>query len=77
MTEQPISLVDSQLSFVFSFFNGLYLKKKKKIIYLFLAVPGLCCCVGFSLIAVKGGYSLVVVHRLPIAVVSLVAENRL
>ena len=53
---------------------GYTLKKKY---YLFLAVPGLCCSAGFSQIAVKGGYSLVVVHRLPIAVVSLVADHRL
>ena len=33
-------------------------------IYLFLAVPGLHCCVGFSLVAVlSGGFSLVAVHN--------------
>ena len=30
---------------------------KKKIIYLFLAALGLCCCKGFSLVAVSGGHS--------------------
>ena len=35
---------------------------------LFLAVLGLCCCVGYSLVAV---------HAFLIAVASLVAENRL
>ena len=38
----------------------LFFKKKKSIylfIYLFLAALGLCCCEGFSLVAVSGGYS--------------------
>ena len=30
----------------------------------FLAVLGLCCCTGFSLVGVRGGCSEVVVHRL-------------
>jgi len=46
-------------------------------IYLFLAVLGLCCCTGFSLVAADGAYFLVVVSRLLIAVASLVAEHRL
>ena len=45
-------------------------------IYSFLAVLGLRCCKDLSLLAVSMGYSLVVVHRLPIAMASLV-ENRL
>ena len=36
--------------------------------YLFLAVLGLCCCEGFSLVAASGGYSPVAVHRFLIAV---------
>ena len=36
---------------------------------------GLPCCLGFSLVVVSGGYSLVVVRRLLMAVVSLVAEH--
>ena len=44
-------------------------------IYLFLAVLGLQCWVGFSLAAATGGYSLVLVHRLLMAVASLVAEH--
>ena len=40
-----------------------------------LAVPGLCCCAGFSLVAEGGGYSLVVVHGLLVAVVSLVEHG--
>ena len=45
--------------------------------YLFLAVLGLCCCTGFSLVVVIGGCSLVAVHGLLIAVASLVAEHGL
>ena len=39
-----------------------------------LAVLGLCCCMGFSLVVVSGGYSLVLVCGFLIAVASLVAE---
>ena len=39
--------------------------------WIFVAVPGL------SLVAVSGGYSFIVVHRLLIVVASLVAEHRL
>ena len=42
--------------------------------YLFLAVLGLCCCTGFSLVVASGGYSPVAVHGLLIVVASLVAE---
>ena len=50
--------------------------KFKKIIYVFiLAVLGLCGCAGFSLVAEGGGYSLVVVHGLLVAVVSLVERG--
>ena len=45
--------------------------------YLFLAVLGLRCCEGFSLVVVKGGSSLVAVHWLLIAVVSLIAQHGL
>ena len=38
------------LPLFFFFFN--------EFIYLFLAVLGLCCCPGFSLVAASGGYSL-------------------
>ena len=34
-------------------------------------------CAGFSLVAVSGGYLLAVVHKLLIALASLVAERRL
>ena len=43
-------------------------------ICLLLAVLGLLCYVGFSLVVMSRGYSLVVVLRLLIAVASLVAE---
>ena len=38
--------------------------------YLFLTVLGLCCCVGFSLVAATGGYSLIAVFRLLIVAAS-------
>ena len=44
-------------------------------IYLFLAVLGLCCYVGFSLVAASGVCSQVVVLGLLIAVVALVPER--
>ena len=46
-------------------------------IYLFLAVPGLHCCSGFSLVVASGGYSLSVVCRLLIRAfqVLLVVES--
>ena len=37
-------------------------------IHLFLAVLGLCCCAGFSLVVMTRGYSLVALCRLLIAV---------
>ena len=43
---------------------------------LFLAVLGLRCCTGFSLVAVRRGYSLVAMHRLLIVVASLVVEHK-
>ena len=43
--------------------------------YLFVAVLGLRCCVGFPLVVLSWGYSLVGVHRLLIAVAFLVAEQ--
>ena len=45
--------------------------------YLFLAVPGLCCFAGFSLVAVSWGYSPVAVPGLLIVMASLVAEHAL
>ena len=47
------------------------------LIYLFLAVLGLYCCVGFSRVAASKGYSLVVARRLLIVVASLVVEHGL
>ena len=46
-------------------------------IYLFLAVLGLHCCMGFSLVAVSRGYSVVAMHRLLTVLASLVSEHRL
>ena len=44
--------------------------------YLFLAVLGLRCCAGFSLVAVSKA-TLVAMHWLLIAVASFVAEHKL
>ena len=46
-------------------------------IYSFLAVLGLRCCVGFSLVVASKGYCLGAVLGLLAAVASLVAEHRL
>ena len=42
-----------------------------------MAVLGLHCRAGFSLVVASSDYSLVVVHRLLIVVASLVAEHSL
>ena len=49
-----------------------YFKKK---CYLFLAVLGLCCYAGFSLVVGSGGYSLVLVLELLTVVASLVGKR--
>ena len=41
-----------------------------------MAVLDLHCCTAFSLVVTNGGYSLDVVHRLLIAVASVVAKHR-
>ena len=46
------------------------------ILFVYLAMLGLHCCVDFSLVVASKGYSLVVVHEL-IAVASFVVEHRL
>ena len=45
--------------------------------YLFLTVLGLHCCSFFSLVVVSGGYSLVAVLQLLIAVTSLIVKHGL
>ena len=45
------------------------------LIYLFLAVLGLCCCMDFSLVAESGSNSLVIVCRLLIVMASLVKHG--
>ena len=42
-----------------------------------MAVLGLCCCLSFSVVVMRGGYSLDAVHGLLIAVVSLVEDHGL
>ena len=53
------------------FFNGW---DETAFYFYFLAVPGLCCCVGFSLVVASRGYTLVVVCGLLTAVASPIAE---
>ena len=45
--------------------------------YLFLAVPGLHCCLGFSLVAASGGHPPAAVLGLLAVVAPLVAQHRL
>ena len=45
--------------------------------YLFVAVLGLHCCLGFSLVVGSEGYSLVVLGKLLIVVASFVVEHGL
>ena len=49
----------------------LFVYFKNLFTFYFLAVLGLCCCVGFTLAVASGGCSLVAVPMLLIAVVSL------
>ena len=56
----------------YSFFLNLFI-----ILFYFLALLGLHCCVAFSLVAVSRGSSLVSVRELLIAVAALAAEHRL
>ena len=44
-------------------------------INLFLSLLGLCCCTDFALVVETGGYLLVAVHRLLIAMASLAGEH--
>lgn len=46
-------------------------------VYLFLALLGLSCCAGFSVVAVSGGCSLFAVHGLLTTLAFLAAERRL
>ena len=48
-----------------------------KYLFLIFGCPGSSCCEDVSLISKNGGYSLVAMHWLLIAVASLVAEHRL
>ena len=48
-----------------------------EIFFFFLVALGLCCCVGFSLVAASGGHSLADMHECPIVVASLAVEHRL
>ena len=63
-----VNLYSEQISYV-TFSNNF--------IYLFLAMLGLCCCRGFSLVVVSGPYSLAVMCGLLMAVASVVAGHGL
>ena len=65
------SILALQICSSVPFFTSFYL------FILFLAVLGLHCYVGFSLVAASGGYSLAAVHRFLIAVASPVVEHGL
>ena len=49
---------------------------KNNVIYLSLAVLGLCCCTSVSLVVTSRGYSVVVMRGCLTVVASLVAEHR-
>ena len=67
-----IFLFKQLLSLSSPFFSSLF---KKKIMYLFLVVLGLHCCVGSSLVAGSRGQLFIEVHRLLIAVASLLQST--
>ena len=69
--------MSTNLSLPFKIFILFYLVLIHSFIHSFLAVLGLCCCLGFSLVAASGGYSLVAVSRLLIVLASLVVERSL
>ena len=69
MDSLPLHYLRSPYIYIYIYLNNF--------IYVFWAVLGLRCCMSFSLVAVSGGYSWVVVHRLLVVMVSLVAELRL
>ena len=57
------------------FFSKIFKCFKISFIYLFLAVLGLHCFSGFSQVAESRGYSSAAVHKLLIAVASLVEHG--
>ena len=67
------------ICFILSFkiYVYIYIYTHTHILYLYLVALGVCCCVGFTLVAASKGYSLVVVCRLLFAVASLVARASL
>ena len=66
------------LDTAFPFLIGIWMSMcKKKVIYLFMAVLSLRCCMGFSLVVANGAYPLVAVCGLLIVVASLIAEHGL
>ena len=68
-----LELIHSVFFFFFNGLKSLYSFCFNNCIYLFLAVLGLHCCTGFSLVAESWTHPLVVVYRLLAAVASVVA----
>ena len=56
--------------------QNFHITLKNYLIYLFLAVLGLPCCTGFSLVAESGDYFLVAMSRLLIVVASFLVKLR-
>ena len=79
LIDQQVELLDKylKLDIIFSFEKAYFIKDGFCLIYLFLTVLVLSCCMGFSLVVVSGGYSLAVIYSLLIAVASLIGEQRL
>ena len=66
----PLPPTLSSSSIPFFFLNSI-------LSFIYLAALGLCCYYGLFRVVVSKGSSLAVVHRLLIAVASLVSEHRL
>ena len=79
LIDQQVELLDKylKLDIIFSFEKAYVIMDGFCLIYLFLTVLVLSCCMGFSLVVVSGGYSLAVIYSLLIAVASLIVEQRL
>ena len=73
-----LKVSQNQVHTLFSLFFFLRIFPLLEFVYLlFLYVLGLHSCMGFSLVVVNGGHSLIAMCRLIIVVTSLVAERGL
>ena len=75
MSYRNIQIIYLIFNELFGFYRNFESLKLKKIF--FVAVLGVCCCPGFSLVARSGGYSVVVMCRLLIVVASLLVGHGL